>query len=118
MGPFQVFPSSIPTGSVTLFLGDFLAATPALLGTFSAVWDRGGVAAVEPSQLAPYVSVLATLCTPFCRLLVEVTDIESRSTPAHVPRHNSKDAIVAAFSQVGFQAEVLQGCPLHLFMGA
>ncbi len=49
------------SGRLTLMEGDFLAATPAVTGLFSAVWDRGGVTSVPQGSLDTYAGLA---CAP------------------------------------------------------
>lgn len=57
-------------GRITLFAGDFFAATPAQLGMLDGWYDRGALIALPPEVRARYVSHVRSLLLPGSRGLV------------------------------------------------
>ncbi len=57
-------------GAITIFVGDFFAATPAVLGAIDAVYDRAAMVALPPPLRARYVPHLRTLAAPGASLLL------------------------------------------------
>lgn len=67
LGPFQAYRA----GRLTVLAGDFLAASPALIGTFDGAWDRAALVALAPAERPGYVDVLRRLLRPSARVLLQ-----------------------------------------------
>jgi thiopurine S-methyltransferase len=65
-GPFTLHRS----GAIEIWQGDMFAATPALLGTFEAAYDRAALVAIAPMTRVKYVDTLKNLLRPKGRLLL------------------------------------------------
>lgn len=62
---------SFSGGGITLMCGDMFAATPEVLGTFDALYDRAALVALQPSTRTHYLLTLAKLLEPrACLMLV------------------------------------------------
>jgi thiopurine S-methyltransferase len=66
LGPFKRFSA----GALTLLAGDFFAATPALLGSFDALYDRAALVALPSEMRARYAQNIRDLLKPGAHGLV------------------------------------------------
>lgn len=81
-GGFQVYRG----GGVTVWVGDWFAATPALLGRFDAVWDRAALIAVGPERFERYVATeRGLLADGAVTLLCTLTRPDETGPPWSVP---------------------------------
>ncbi|HEX2687188.1 MAG TPA: hypothetical protein VHN14_11245, partial [Kofleriaceae bacterium] len=65
-------------GAITLFVGDFFAATPALIGPVDAHYDRAALFALPPELRPPYVAHLRNLLPAGSRSLVITIEYEQQ----------------------------------------
>jgi thiopurine S-methyltransferase len=71
---------------VTVWVGDWFAATPALLGRFDAVWDRAALIAVGPERFERYVATArGLLADGAVTLLCTLTRPDETGPPWSVP---------------------------------
>lgn len=65
-------------GGVTQLVGDFFDATPNVVGTFDAAYDRAALVAVDPPTRRRYVEVLASLLSPSSPVLLVTVAYDQR----------------------------------------
>lgn len=101
--PFRVFGG----GGVALWCGDMFEATPELLGTFDAVWDRAALVALDPATQRRYVGMLRALLKPGGRVLLVTFAYDQSKLPG--PPWSIDEALVRALFLKDFVVEPLGG---------
>ena len=55
---------------ITVYQGDFFELTVDVLGKFNAIWDRGSLVAINPSDKAKYATIMLELMASNCKYLL------------------------------------------------
>ncbi|KAK2141201.1 hypothetical protein LSH36_1141g00012 [Paralvinella palmiformis] len=78
-------------------------------GVFDAIWDRGGIVAIDPTQVAKYLKLIESLMAPGCQYVVQqmIYNIPGRSGP---PYYVSLEQLQNIFGSQ-FNFEVLANFP-------
>jgi thiopurine S-methyltransferase len=76
-GPFVAYQH----GNVTIFVGDFFAASSAELGAFDGAYDRAAMIALPPELRARYAAHLQTLLAPKAKLLLLTLHFDAPGGP-------------------------------------
>lgn len=72
-GAFRRYRARLGGGGITIFCGDFFAATPELCAPCAALYDRAALIALAAAQRAAYLATVRALLTPSARgLLITV----------------------------------------------
>ena len=83
---------------ITLYLGDFFAVTSSVIGKFDAIWDRGGLVAINEADQEAYAKVVKDLMAPKCCYLVNLMSITGKNY-AGPPHSFNEEAIEKLFGK-------------------
>ncbi len=90
-------------GAITIWVGDFFAATPELTGYCDGVYDRAALIALPEELRARYVAHLPSLLAPKARLLLVTLDYDAEGGPPFrvSPREVSERYAAARITPLG-----------------
>ena len=73
---------------ITVYQGDFFTLNVDVLGKFNAIWDRGSLVAINPSDKAKYATIMLELMASNCKYLLftsVITGEDYQGPPYSVP---------------------------------
>jgi thiopurine S-methyltransferase len=78
--------------SIRLYLGDFFKFSSKYEGLFDAVWDRGSLVAIQPSDRERYAELMLSLLALDCNYLLDTFDYDPTEWPG--PPHYISEELV------------------------
>ncbi|XP_022091591.1 thiopurine S-methyltransferase-like [Acanthaster planci] len=60
---------------ITIYCADFFKLSSALIGQFDCIWDRGSMAAINPSDRKRYCDVISDVLKPDSRYLLDIFEV-------------------------------------------
>uniref|UniRef100_S4R8E2 thiopurine S-methyltransferase n=2 Tax=Petromyzon marinus TaxID=7757 RepID=S4R8E2_PETMA len=75
-------------GKMSVYRCDFFNFTSAVAGRFDAMWDRGGLVAINASDRERFAAIMTDLMAPGCRYLLDTfnyNDLTFKGPPHYVP---------------------------------
>ncbi len=96
---------------VDLYQGDFFDASPSLLGTFQAAYDRAALIALAPDTRARYAASMAALIAPGGRVLLITLGYDQALAPG--PPWSVPTDVVRALFRKDFVVETLLSAPVE-----
>merc|ERR1739838_501849 len=86
---------------ITIFQGDFFQVTSKLLGRFDAIWDRGSLVAINPSERIKYAKIIESLVTTDTRYMVQAVNYNQShygGPPFALPFTDLRDLFCSKFN--------------------